>query len=380
MLKIFKASDYYPSFQTYFYGNNPNIIDANYQTHISALFDFTFAESNFFKINIEKYGNAQVEEVISGDELLQKKWAKENNIKYKSESWFFEILEEQICIFKPDVFFAHHQKALNPEFIDRLKKLNPQLKLIISWDGIGNFDLNLFSKADILLTPLDSFTNKYISLDKKAYTLPFAFESSILDKLEASKKENISFIGSVHFREGGHRQRKELLKFLSNKIDIELYLTGSVEFSNNIFSKETVSILYNAGLQNFIDLFNLGRKSNGGVYGLEMYHKLFNTKIALNNHLDSVGNQGGNIRLFEATGCGACLLTDYKENLKDYFEIDKEVVVYKSPEECLEKAQFLLKNDVLRNEIALAGQKRTLENYNYRNRSLLFLDIINQNL
>lgn len=380
MLKIFKASDYYKSFQSYFYSKYPSIIESNYKTHISSLFDFSFAESNFFKLNIEKYGNAQVEEVISGDELLQKKWAAENNVKYKSESWFFDILEEQICLYKPDVFFAHHQKALKPEFIHRLKKLNPQIKLILSWDGIGNFDLNLFSKADILLTPLESFTNKYISLGKNAHTLPFAFESGILDKLEAREKENISFIGSVHFREGGHQQRMELLKFLKKKINIELYLSGSIEFSNNIFSKEALSILFRANPLNFIDLFTLGRSSKGRIFGLDMYNKLFNTKIVLNNHVDSAGNFGGNIRLFEATGCGACLLTDYKENLKNYFVIDKEVVVYRSQKECLEKAKILLNDEALRMEIALAGHRRTLENYNYRIRSLLFLEIIYQNL
>jgi spore maturation protein CgeB len=380
MLKILKASDYYPSFQSYFYDNNTRINDTDYQTHISALYDFSFAESNFFKINIEKYGNALVEEVISGDELLQKKWANENNVKYNPENWFFEILLEQICSYKPDVFFAHHQKALNPEFIVRLKRLNPQLKLIVSWDGIGSFDLNLFSKADLLLTPVDLFTNKYISLGKKAYTLPFAFETSILDKVKIGTKVDFSFIGSIHYRDGGHRLRKELLKYLSKNIHIELFLTGSIEFSKNVFSKEAFSILYRAGITNFVDLYNLGRKSKGGLYGLEMYNRLFNTKIALNNHLDSAGKVGGNIRLFEATGCGACLLTDYKENLKDFFDLDKELVVYYNPEDCLEKAKYLLKNEALSSQIALAGQRRTLENYNYRNRSLLFLNIINQYL
>ena len=32
------------------------------------------------------------------------------------------------------------------------------------------------------------------------------------------------------------------------------------------------------------------------------------------------------MRLFEATGCGTLLITDWKENIEDFFKIDKEIV------------------------------------------------------
>jgi spore maturation protein CgeB len=73
------------------------------------------------------------------------------------------------------------------------------------------------------------------------------------------------------------------------------------------------------------------------------------------------------MRLFEATGAGTCLLTDWKENLKDFFELDKEVSVFKSNEECLEKILYLLEHEDERKAIAQAGQKRTLTEYSYNN-------------
>ena len=39
-----------------------------------------------------------------------------------------------------------------------------------------------------------------------------------------------------------------------------------------------------------------------------------------------------NMRLYEATGVGALLVTDWKENLGEMFEPGKEVVAYRSPE------------------------------------------------
>jgi spore maturation protein CgeB len=109
------------------------------------------------------------------------------------------------------------------------------------------------------------------------------------------------------------------------------------------------------------------RIRKGTVYGLEMYQVLADSKITLNFHIDISGNKGGNIRLFEATGAGTCLLTDWKENLGEFFEPDKEVVVFRTMDECLEKINYLLSHEDERQAIALSGQKRTLTEYSYQN-------------
>jgi spore maturation protein CgeB len=69
------------------------------------------------------------------------------------------------------------------------------------------------------------------------------------------------------------------------------------------------------------------------------------------------------MRLFEATGMGSCLVTDWKTNLKNLFQPEIEVVTYKSSEECIEKVHYLLDHDKERRAIATAGQKRTLRDH-----------------
>jgi spore maturation protein CgeB len=59
----------------------------------------------------------------------------------------------------------------------------------------------------------------------------------------------------------------------------------------------------------------------------------------------------------------ACLVTDWKPNLKDFFDPETEIVSYKNVDEAAEKIKYLLQNDHERNSIAAAGQKRTLQNY-----------------
>jgi spore maturation protein CgeB len=86
------------------------------------------------------------------------------------------------------------------------------------------------------------------------------------------------------------------------------------------------------------------------------------------------------MRLFEATGAGACLMTDRKVNLAEMFEPDVEVVTYSSVEECSEKVRYLLDHDSERESIAAAGQRRVLRDHTFENRARFLNDLITQAL
>src|SRR5690606_30132161 len=88
------------------------------------------------------------------------------------------------------------------------------------------------------------------------------------------------------------------------------------------------------------------------VFGLEHMKILARSKVALNNHSEIAGNSSGNMRMFEATGMGACLLTDHKDDVATWFEPDREIVTYRSTEEAIEKAHWLLENQTQRKAIA----------------------------
>ena len=96
--------------------------------------------------------------------------------------------------------------------------------------------------------------------------------------------------------------------------------------------------------------------------------------------MEAAENYAGNARLFEATGMAACLLTDWKLNLPDIFEPDVEVVTYKSSEECLEKARYLLDHEDERKAIAEAGQRRILRDHTYTQRALQMDELIQRTL
>ena len=70
------------------------------------------------------------------------------------------------------------------------------------------------------------------------------------------------------------------------------------------------------------------------------------------------------------------MITDWKENISDFFEPDKEVVVFKTPGECADKVRYLLNNEPKRKEIAAAGQKKTLEFYGFEKRIKDFASLV----
>jgi spore maturation protein CgeB len=102
--------------------------------------------------------------------------------------------------------------------------------------------------------------------------------------------------------------------------------------------------------------------------------------VVFNLHTDTALGSVGNMRMFETTGLGACLLTDRGENLGELFEDGSEVVSYGSIEQCRERLRYLQENDSARQQIAAAGQARTLRDHTIANRCALVDHLLRERL
>jgi len=111
-----------------------------------------------------------------------------------------------------------------------------------------------------------------------------------------------------------------------------------------------------------------------------MFRTLAASKIVVNYHGDVAQSYANNMRLFEATGTGALLVTDWKTNLHEMFEIDKEVIAYRTHEECAEMIRYYLEHEEEREQIARAGQQRTLRDHTYYQRMQDLVDIVQRYL
>lgn len=368
--------------------------------------------------SLGKYGY-EGSEILYDVERLQKKWAEENDCSY-SNNWQEEILFHQIQKIKPDILFLQNAQTPSFEIMGRRKDFFPFLKLLIVFRGYPETNrelLDYLSLADIVLIGSPKLEKICRRKHLNPHLFPHYFDDRILDYLKKSPdKYDVTFLGSSGYGFGWvHQPRYHYLNELLRKTKIECWLeetvTGSSRWKEKIkricetfFSYVPDPILHkiheemsHPSVQKLA--FNgLARKESirckstifpdiplsrlfshqchPPVFGLDMYQILAGSKISFNKHTFAASGTVDNIRLFQATGVGSCLLTDSGSNLPELFEVDREVVTYSSMDECLEKMRYLLENESARKRIADNGQKRTLRDHTASRRALQLHDLI----
>jgi spore maturation protein CgeB len=235
----------------------------------------------------------------------------------------------------------------------------------------------------------------------RAYLVYHGFDKTILPRLKDAsqvKRENLVFSGSLITGGSFHSYRISLIEdIIKEKVGLALYVT--LEKAYRIKAKQLIysinSLSKNLKMESFtgrFPIFEYGRTPvknyskellrayHPPLYGIDMYN-LFNiADIVLNIHAGVAADYAGNMRLFEVTGIGSCLLTDSKKNMNDLFDTDQEVIVYDSPDDCIAKIKWLLEKEDERKKIAQSGQKKTLEFHTVENRCKSIIDLINAEL
>lgn len=373
-VKVLKASYLYPIYLDGFYLKNNELKNKSYNNQYHQIMGDLFGWSDVWKRTLEETGEFEVMEVMLTNEIIQKKWAEEFEVKFDDKNWLIDILNYQIDFFQPEILFVHDNIFLTSEVIKNIKERFTTIKLVIGYDGIALNNLDRFEEFDIVLSCLESTASFYTEKSKnkiKGYFFPLGFDAKVVNKLEGLEKEiPFSFIGSLVRGEGYHNKRIKDITKLVNHSSLQIYSNGLGE-KYEPFRYLQRNRLKKFQFEEFWQVYSIGRKTNDPVYGLEMYKLLAKSKMTFNSHLDNAKGKAANMRLFEATGSGTCLITDYMDNLTDFFTED-EVVTYKTIPECIDKVKNLLRDDKLRDKISIAGQKKTLESHSLKDRILDF--------
>ena len=75
-----------------------------------------------------------------------------------------------------------------------------------------------------------------------------------------------------------------------------------------------------------------------------------------------------NQRIFDAPAAGGFVLTDFREQLAELFEVGKEVACFREPGEIPELVRFYLKHPQVREKMAAKARQRVLAEHTYRHR------------
>jgi spore maturation protein CgeB len=203
-----------------------------------------------------------------------------------------------------------------------------------------------YAAYDLLISSLPNYVEIFRKAGKQAALNRLAFEPSILDKLGPDPVRDIplSFMGSLS---ADHSERIDFLEYVAANAPLRVWGSGI----EGVSRKSPLHACY-----------------QGEAWGRDMYNVLRRSKITLNKHIDIAAGMANNMRLYEATGMGALLLTDAQKNLAEIFSPGEQVAAYTSPEDCVRQIKDLLSDETRRARIAAAGQRQAIDVQNYRAR------------
>ncbi|MBW4519534.1 MAG: glycosyltransferase [Scytolyngbya sp. HA4215-MV1] len=407
-MKLCKITTLYSTYWQKFYARHPDLLKAPYEVQKATLDRDGFGWADFWFQALTPLGY-EVLEISANVEPLQTAWAQAQGMPISHTHWIPEIVFAQVRQFQPIVLFLENFATFSATWIQELKQACPALRLVISWCGAPYQDADIFRAHDLVLSCIPELVEQFRYLGHHSEHLNHAFEPDILNRFTPITKPEIdfSFIGQIVRGNRYHLKREQILEQLAQQIPLQIY-SPSAEISWKQKSKALVArVLYpivqatkQGGLSahwfaKFPQLAQLAALPEcppypvnprlqtlmrPAVFGLEMFRMLQNSKLTFNRHIDISPRSASNMRLFEATGVGTCLVTDWKENLHTLFEPETEVVTYRSTEECVEKVQWLLAHPEQSRAIAQAGQVRTLKDHTFAHRAIQIDQVISKEL
>jgi len=384
----------YPEFLRWLYGQHPGLEKEPYREQVGARAKSLFGLADFYSSNLQKLGHSAWD-IWANNEFLQKAWAMEQGMQVEEPTpmlemgkrplrrvrraaaltplrylkplfrpvlrsldrkpkWFYDVLAARIRHHKPDILLNQNVASISASF---LREMKPYVRLLVAQHAATRLstarDFDCYDLAVSSFPPtLEWFREEGIPVELHR----LGFEPRILNYLNGDQKSiPISFVGSFG---NVHSSRAQLLERLCAQSDVKVW----------------------APTVKHLDADSPIRKSYmEPAWGLAMYRILCGSQITLNHHGD-IAPYANNHRLYEATGVGTMLITDWKENLHEMFKPGKQVVAYHTPEECVELIQYYLEHDDERKAIARAGQQRTLEEHTYYHRMQELVDIVRKRL
>ena len=99
------------------------------------------------------------------------------------------------------------------------------------------------------------------------------------------------------------------------------------------------------------------------------------SKINLNMTIKPI-QTGLPLRIFDIMGCGGFLMTNYQQELSEYFEIGVDLEAYSSTEELVDKCRYYLTHEEERKQIAWNGYQKVKAHHTYQQRVVEMLKII----
>ncbi len=375
VLKFLQVNTFYPNYLAGFYQTHQTLMDSSFNTQMSALVRDGFSAIHIFAPYMNEL-DYEASLIIANNPYSQRQWIIENKQAIDNlNNWINDVTRKQIETIRPDVLYLTDPLAFDSDFI---RSLNFRPRLVIGWRAANIKDYIDWSEFDVMLSALSGVRDIALKLGAKAVEYFFPGFPVHISKTISDVTPVYDLVFSGQWTLAQHPRRNRYLTEIANEasrpnsgFSCAFYLSGQVD---------TIPP-------------EVAQYDRGGHFGIDMYRALRSGRIAFDARgvietkdpitgqmIDLADKETANMRIFEATGCGVFLLTEYYENLNRYFEIGTEIETFTDRDELIDKIRYYTNNHEKREQIARKGHLRCIQEYSMNKRAIELNGIIKKYL
>jgi len=376
-------------------------------------------------------------ETVYDDISLQLQWAREDGalcggIKARSKCGKLDILKSQVKKFRPDIIFLYSGAlfSVTRAIRDDLRNFLGTKVIITGFWGdelphTYNYK-DYFGGLDFIFCSSPNYKRKFDETNITAHVIGNCFDDSIPYRQNLKKAHDFVFCGVTGFGYPDHIGRYEKLSKLMSRSELKIWTNETqiphlnrnpakyyvldvlaklpppftrclgalgprakraVEIATQMRDTGITARPFYSRLSHPQGDYFDDRKSLKQIFpervsqslpdASDYYELLSQSRLVLNLHRDEEADVG-NIRCFEVTGLGSCLITDRGTGLQTYFDGDNEIVTFETVDECLDKVAYLLDHQDEIERIAKNGQRATLARHTVKHRCQEISSILKQ--
>jgi hypothetical protein len=280
------------------------------------------------------------------DDVLQRLWARENGMA--GQPSLEEILLAQIEHHRTEVFYNLDPMRYPSSFV---RKLPGNVRKTLCWRAApsGNADLAAYG---VVLGNFPTILESWRSKGCRAELFFPAIDPEMDAYGHGDRPIDVLFVGGYSRHHSARAKILEQVASLAARWKVVYCLDAS-----------RLTMLAESGLGRLLPLKKHRRPdavaniAKPPVFGRDLYDLIGKSKIVLNGAIDMAGNDRGNMRCFEAMGCGALLLSDagrYPEGMT----ANETIVTYETSDNCLDRIRGLLAEWNAAKQLASNGRSR----------------------
>jgi spore maturation protein CgeB len=362
----------YGEFVSWVYSSTPGLADRTYADQKRRIAGELFGETQFEVAALRAQGH-EADDHIANIRPLQEAWSRENGLAFPrprmglrwrrglvpwptrtDDRWIGEGLLARVRHLRPDVVHVQAMDLLEPWVISAL---GSETRLVVGQVATELPTNNSYAGYGLVVSSIPGVVDRFRRQGADAEWLPLAFGPSVLGEIAPVERDiPVSFVGSFTTR---YADRLEIVEAVARSAPLRTW-TGDV-----------AAIPADSPIRSTVE---------GPAWGRKMYEVLARSMMTVNTHGRIAGEDANNLRLYEATGMGALLVTDARRNMSRLFDVGSEVVTYDNAGDCARVVRYYLDHPAEAAAIAAAGQRRTLRDHTWANRMTQLVELVTPRL